>query len=68
MEVTVKNQDSTITFPLEHGYRDEDAIREANEGNHRIYCWTEGYWEARIDLDAKKVLAVMCRIGPIDCI
>ena len=64
MECTVKtNKDRTIRIPLEHGYRDEDAIREAEENDHRILHWSEGYWEAAIDMDAGKALRVTCRIG-----
>ena len=65
MECTVKtNEGRTIRIPLEHGYRDEDAIREAEENDHRIFHWAAGYWEAAIDIDAEKVLRVTSRIGP----
>ena len=65
MKLTLKNKDGTITFPLVDGYRDEDAIRESSENQHRIYCWSEGYWEAVIDLNAMKVLTINCRIAQI---
>ena len=64
MECTVKtNEGRTIRIPLEHGYRDEDAIREAEENEHRILRWSQGYWNVVIDMDAGKALQVMSRIG-----
>lgn len=64
MECTARTSGGkTIRIPLEHGYLDEDAIRDAEENGHRIFHWTEGYWEAAIDMDAEKVLRVTSRIG-----
>ena len=64
MECTVStNKGKKIIIPLEDGYLDEKAIRDAEENNHRIFHWAAGYWEARIDIDAEKVLRVTSRIG-----
>ena len=64
MECTVStNKGKKIIIPLEDGYRDEKAIRDAEENNHRIFHWAAGYWEAAIDIDAERVLRVTCRIG-----
>lgn len=61
--IVLTNKEKKIRIPLEHGYLDEEAIRDAEENNHRIFHWTEGYWEAVIDMDAEKVLHVTSRIG-----
>ena len=47
-----------LSFPAVDGYRDEDAIRECQEKNHRMYTPIVYNWEVLIDLDAKKVLTV----------
>lgn len=50
-----------ITIPLQHGYRDEEAIKTCTEQEHRIYIHRMNQWEIRIDIDDKKVLTVMDR-------
>ena len=52
-----------ISFPAVDGYRDEDAIRECQEKDHRVYANIVNNWEVRIDVDAKKVLTVKDRSG-----
>lgn len=53
-----------ISIPLQHGYRDEDAIRNCVENEHTIYVHRMEQWEIRFDLDDRKVLTVIdMRIG-----
>ena len=48
----------TITFPGIDGYRDEEAIKDCVENEHGVYCGRYDFWEVRIDMNTKKVLAV----------
>ena len=48
----------TITFPGIDGYRDEEAIKDCMENEHGVYCGRYDFWEVRIDMNTKKVLAV----------
>ncbi len=49
---------SPLTFPAQDGYRDEEAIREFLENGNRLLVHRQGNWEVRVDVDARKVLAV----------
>lgn len=50
---------SGLAIPAQHGYRDDEAIRVFEKEGHRLLVHRQGHWEARIDVDAKKVLTVV---------
>ena len=53
-----KKKAEQIKIPAIDGYRDEEAIKAAEDGGHRIYHYMSGPWAAVIDLDDMKVLTV----------